>query len=75
MQQAPPSVTTPINRVVKQTIEKIQQVEGKTITQTIVVKEEDLVVDAIAKNKSAVFAVSKEILDEFCFAQSTNIDV
>ena len=32
--------------------------------QTIVVKEEDLVVDAIAKNKGAIIAVSKENLDE-----------
>lgn len=63
MQQAPPSVTVPINRVVKQTIEKIQQVEGKTTVQTVIVKEEDLVVDAIAKNKSAVFAFSKEGYD------------
>ena len=60
MQQAPATFTTPVNRVVQQTIEKIQQVEGKTITQTVVVKEEDLVVDAIAKNKSAVFVVTKE---------------
>ena len=63
MQQAPVSITTPINRVVQQTIEKIQQVEGKTITQTVIVKEEDLVVDAIAKNKSAVFSITKEIQD------------
>jgi len=62
MQQAPSSFTAPINRVVQQTIEKIQQVEGKTITQTVVVKEEDLVVDAIAKNQSAVFSVSEDIL-------------
>jgi hypothetical protein len=60
MQQAPASITTPINHVVQQTIEKIQQVEGKTIMQTVVVKEEDLVVDAIAKNASAVFSITKE---------------
>ena len=64
MQQAPVSVTTPINRVVQQTIEKIQQVEGKTVTQTVIVKEEDLVVDAIAKNKSAVFSITKDGTDE-----------
>jgi len=63
MQQAPKSFTAPINRVIQQTVEKIQQVEGKTTVQTIVVKEEDLVVDAIAKNKTAVFAVGKETLD------------
>jgi hypothetical protein len=59
MQQAPPSVTTPINRVVQQTVEKIQQVEGKTVTQTVVVKEEALVVDAISKNQPAMFTLSK----------------
>ncbi len=63
MQQAPASFTAPMNNVIKQTIEKIQQVEGKTVTQTVVVKEEDLVVDAIAKNKSAIFIVSKEAQD------------
>ncbi len=62
MQQAPSSFTVPVNRIIRQTVEKIQQVEGKT--QTVVVKEEDLVVDAIAKNATAVFAVSKEVLDE-----------
>src|SRR6185436_644354 len=64
MQQAPASFTTPVNRVVRQTIEKIQQVEGKTVTQTVVVKEEDLVVDAIAKNKSALFVITKDGQDE-----------
>ena len=57
MQQAPASVTVPVNRVIRQTVEKIQQVEGKT--QTVVVKEEDLVVDAIAKNQGAVFTLTK----------------
>src|SRR5258706_15542995 len=63
MQQAPPSFTAPVNRVIQQTVEKIQQVEGKTVTQTVVVKEEDLVVDAIAKNSAAVFAITKEASD------------
>lgn len=63
MQQAPASFTAPINRVVQQTVEKIQQVEGKTIVQTVVVKEEDLVVDAIAKNKTAVFGISKDVIN------------
>ena len=62
MQQAPISISAPINRVVRETVEKI--VPGSTNkTQTIVVKEEDLVVDAIAKNKSAVFAISKDGFD------------
>jgi hypothetical protein len=61
MQQAPKSVTVPVNRVVEQTVEKIEQVEGKTVTQTVVIKEEDLVVDAIAKNRSAVFSITKQV--------------
>ena len=64
MQQAPVSVTAPINRVVKQTVEKITQVEGNQTVQTVIIKEEDLVVDAIAKNESAVFAITKDGLDE-----------
>jgi len=64
MQQAPVSITTPINRVVQQTVEKITQIEGKAITNTVVIKEEDLVVDAIAKNQSAIFTITKEGQDE-----------
>lgn len=64
MEQAPSSVTVPINRVVRQTVEKIEQVQGKTTVQTVVVKEEDLVVDAIAKNQSAVFSITKGATDE-----------
>jgi S1-C subfamily serine protease len=63
MEQAPPSFTVPINRVIKQTVEKIEQVEGKTTVQTVIVKEEDLVVDALQKNKSAIFTLSKEYID------------
>ncbi len=64
MQQAPASFTAPVNRVIQQTVEKIQQVEGKTTVNTVVVKEEDLVVDAIAKNKSSVFAVTTDWNDD-----------
>jgi len=61
MQQAPKSVTVPVNRVVQQTVDKIEQVEGKTVTQTVVIKEEDLVVSAIANNQSAVFSITKYV--------------
>lgn len=61
MQQAPPSVTVPINRIVRQTVEKI--VPGTSTVQTVVVKEEDLVVDALAKNESAVFSITREVQD------------
>lgn len=64
MQQAPSSVTVPINRIVRQTVEKIVPGEIKNTVETVVVKEEDLVVDAIAKNQTALFSVSKEIIDD-----------
>lgn len=63
MQQAPSSVTVPINRIIRQTVEKIVPSEGKNTVQTIIIKEEDLVVDAIAKNESAIFSITKEIQD------------
>lgn len=61
MEQAPTSVTVPINRIIQQTVEKIVPVPGKTTNNTVVVKEEDLVVDAISKNQSGVFSISKKI--------------
>jgi len=63
MQQAPTSVTIPINRVVRETVEKIVPVPGKNTVQTIVIKEEDLVVDAISKGKGAIFYITKEAKD------------
>ncbi len=74
MQQAPASFTVPVNRIIKQTIEKIEQVEGKTITQTVIVKEEDLVVDAIEKNKSAVFSITKNNGEEILLGQGFAIN-
>lgn len=59
MQQVPESVAIPVNRIIRQTVEKIQPVEGKA--NTVVVKEEDLIVDAIAKNRSATFTLVREI--------------
>ena len=64
MQQMPVNVVAPINRFVQQTVEKIAPNEGKNPAQTVVVKEEDLIVDAIAKNQSAVFSITKEIFDD-----------
>lgn len=69
MQQAPTSVTVPINRIVKQTVEKIVPIEGKT--QTVIIKEEDLIVDAIEENQPAFFSVTK-IVDD---ADGKNIEV
>lgn len=64
MQQAPVSFVAPINRVIKQTVENIVPATTNNTVQTVVVKEEDLVVDAIAKNKSAVFSLVKEFNGE-----------
>lgn len=67
MQEAPPQVTQPITRVVKQTVEKIIPGETreitKEITETVIIKEEDLIVEAINKNKGSLVSVA-EITDE-----------
>ena len=52
LQQAPPAVTQTINRVVQQTIEKVAPDYVPGQTQTVVVKEDDLVVDAVTKTRS-----------------------
>ncbi len=58
MQQAPQSVTVPINRVVRETVDKIVPQDGKPVVNTVVVKEEDLVVSAVADNKPEMFSIS-----------------
>lgn len=63
MQQAPASVTVPINRIVRQTVEKIVPVEGEKTVETIVVKEEDIIVEAISVNQASLFKVTKDIVD------------
>lgn len=62
MQQAPASVTTPIDRIVRQTVEKIVPGESSA-GQTVVIKEEDLVVAAVAKNQTAIFSITKNGTD------------
>lgn len=64
MQQAPDSVTVPINRIIRQTVEKIVPTDMGKPAQTVIIKEEDLVVDAIAKNQSAIFSITKESTDD-----------
>jgi len=56
LEQAPAPVPQTINRVIKETIEKVSPTE----TKTIVVKEEDLVVDAIEKNKNSLVYIFKK---------------
>ncbi|KKU67421.1 MAG: hypothetical protein UX89_C0015G0012 [Parcubacteria group bacterium GW2011_GWA2_47_16] len=62
MDQAPPGVTQTINRVVERTIEKVvpvpnQQTAAVVTKETIVVKEDDLVVEAVEKNSKSVVSI------------------
>lgn len=52
MQQAPTGVTQTINRVVQQTVEKVVPGYTPNTTQTVIVKEDDLVVDAVSKTRA-----------------------
>lgn len=60
MQQAPPSVTQPITRIVQKTIERIVPGEAKEVIkiETIIIKEEDLIVEAIDQNKNNLVVIS-----------------
>ncbi len=67
LQEAPSNVTQTINRVVEKTIERVVPVEeGGTETikevTTVVVKEEDLVIDAINKNSKSLVRIRDNAL-------------
>lgn len=55
LEQAPKSVTQTINRVIQQTVENV--VTGETEIKTIVIKEEDLIVDAISLATPSIVSV------------------
>jgi len=62
MQQAPQSVTQTINRIVERTVEKVVPVEtqkAQVIKQevTTVIKEDDLVVEAVSKNEKSLVRI------------------
>ncbi len=60
LQEAPPEVTQTINRVVEKTIERVVPEDmggGKVKEVTVVVKEEDLVIDAINKNVKSIVRI------------------
>lgn len=59
LQEAPQNVTQTINRVVERTVETIvPQPTGVTTREvTVVVKEEDLVIDAISKNRGSLVRI------------------
>jgi hypothetical protein len=55
---APPEITQTINRIVEKTIERVVPVEtpggGQIKEVTVIVKEEDLVIDSIEKNSKSI---------------------
>lgn len=64
MDQAPPGVTQTINRVVERTIEKVvtepatNNNSAAVVTrETIVVKEDDKIVESVAKNKDSIVRI------------------
>lgn len=64
LSEVPTTVTQTINRVVEKTIEKVVPVENQanvsqvTVKETVVVKEEDLIIDAVSKNIPKIVRVS-----------------
>ncbi len=49
LQVAPIEIVQPINRIIRETVEKVVQVDRKVV-QTVIIKQEDLLVDAIQNN-------------------------
>jgi len=61
LDQAPPGVTQTINRVVERTVEKVvpgQAASVVTKETTVVVKEENLIADAVLKNSKSLARIS-----------------
>lgn len=64
LQQAPVEVTRNINRIVEKTIETVTTpttilTEGKKEVTTVIVKEEDLIVDSINKNVKSIVRIEE----------------
>jgi len=55
MDQAPPGVTHTISKIVETTVERVvpEKTQGATTVKTIVVKEEDLIAQAVENNKAS----------------------
>lgn len=60
MDQAPPGVTQTINRVVERTVEVVvpEKSQGAAVTKTVVVRQEDFIVDATKTNASNLVSLS-----------------
>ncbi|MBL7045196.1 MAG: serine protease [Parcubacteria group bacterium] len=63
MDQAPPAITQTLNRVVERTVERVVPDESNqgasviTKETTVIVKEEDLITDSIAKNSKSIVRI------------------
>lgn len=62
LREVPQNVTQTINRVVERTVETIVPQPEGVITRevTVVVKEEDLIIDAISKNRASMVRISTD---------------
>lgn len=61
LEQAPPIVTQTVNRVVQNTIEKVVPQEGGKTVETVIIKEEDLVVDAVGQSAKSLVAIREYV--------------
>jgi len=63
LQEAPQAVSQTINQVVERTIERVTPGGTNTVTKevTVVVKEEDLVIDAIKKNEKSLVRIAQNV--------------
>lgn len=57
MQQAPPQVTRTVNRVVQQTVEKVSPTLVETKTQTVIITEDDLIIEAVKQARGGFISL------------------
>jgi len=68
LEQAPDPVTQTINRVVEKTVERVVEVDNNNepqekIVETIIVKEEDLTIEAVENNSKSIARIFKTVDD------------
>lgn len=59
LEQVPPTITSSVSRVIQNTVEKTIETGGGK--QTVVVKEDDLIVDAIAENQKSLVLIRENV--------------
>lgn len=59
LEQVPPTITSSVSRVIQNTVEKTIETGGGK--QTVIVKEDDLIVDAIAENQKSLVLVRENV--------------